>query len=53
MVIALVSHSCMIISHNTTIDMDILGTWDWSALKVSGGSAGAIAGFSGIKNFSL
>ncbi|KAI0674137.1 endo-polygalacturonase PG1 [Trametes maxima] len=29
------------------------GTWDWSALKVSGGSAGDIKGFSGIKGFSL
>ncbi|EPQ57695.1 hypothetical protein GLOTRDRAFT_104965 [Gloeophyllum trabeum ATCC 11539] len=28
------------------------GTWDWSALKVSGGKAGPINGFSGIKNFS-
>ncbi|KAI0657550.1 endo-polygalacturonase PG1 [Cubamyces menziesii] len=28
------------------------GTWDWSALKVSGGSAGPITNFSGIKNFS-
>ncbi|TFK83615.1 glycoside hydrolase family 28 protein [Polyporus arcularius HHB13444] len=27
------------------------GTWDWSALKVSGGSAGTI-NYSGIKNFS-
>ncbi|KAH9903347.1 endo-polygalacturonase PG1 [Cubamyces lactineus] len=28
------------------------GTWDWSALKVSGGSAGPITNFNGIKNFS-
>ncbi|OSD00513.1 glycoside hydrolase family 28 protein [Trametes coccinea BRFM310] len=28
------------------------GTWDWSALKVTGGSAGPIVNFSGIKNFS-
>ncbi|KAK7678706.1 hypothetical protein QCA50_018288 [Cerrena zonata] len=28
------------------------GTWDWSALKVTGGSAGKITNFSGIKNFS-
>ncbi|KAI0634992.1 endo-polygalacturonase PG1 [Trametes polyzona] len=28
------------------------GTWDWSALKVSGGSAGSIRNFNGIKNFS-
>ncbi|KAJ3477207.1 hypothetical protein NLI96_g10623 [Meripilus lineatus] len=28
------------------------GSWDWSALKVSGGSAGKIVNFSGIKNFS-
>ncbi|TFK54345.1 endo-polygalacturonase PG1 [Heliocybe sulcata] len=28
------------------------GTWDWSALKVSGGKAGPITNFSGIKNFS-
>ncbi|EIW55930.1 endo-polygalacturonase PG1 [Trametes versicolor FP-101664 SS1] len=27
------------------------GTWDWSALKVSGGSAGSIKNFSGIKGF--
>ncbi|KAI0777508.1 endo-polygalacturonase PG1 [Trametes elegans] len=29
------------------------GTWDWSALKVSGGSAGDIKGFSGIKGYTL
>ncbi|KAI0827306.1 endo-polygalacturonase PG1 [Trametes gibbosa] len=28
------------------------GTWDWSALKVTGGKAGSITNFSGIKNFS-
>ncbi|KAI0649840.1 endo-polygalacturonase PG1 [Trametes meyenii] len=28
------------------------GTWDWSALKVTGGKAGPITNFSGIKNFS-
>ncbi|TCD65300.1 hypothetical protein EIP91_002825 [Steccherinum ochraceum] len=28
------------------------GTWDWSALEVSGGSAGTIVNFSGIENFS-
>ncbi|KAH8101734.1 endo-polygalacturonase PG1 [Cristinia sonorae] len=28
------------------------GSWDWSALKVSGGSAGKIVNFSGIQNFS-
>lgn len=28
------------------------GTWDWSALKVTGGSAGPITNFNGIKNFS-
>ncbi|KAL4248574.1 glycosyl hydrolase 28 family protein [Abortiporus biennis] len=27
------------------------GSWDWSSLKVSGGSAGKIVNFSGIKNF--
>ncbi|KAM5534707.1 hypothetical protein V8D89_011571 [Ganoderma adspersum] len=30
---------------------DCSGTWDWSALKVSGGSAGTI-NYSGIENFS-
>ncbi|KAI0752835.1 endo-polygalacturonase PG1 [Daedaleopsis nitida] len=28
------------------------GSWDWSALKVTGGSAGPITNFNGIKNFS-
>ncbi|RPD61569.1 endo-polygalacturonase PG1 [Lentinus tigrinus ALCF2SS1-7] len=28
------------------------GNWDWSALKVSGGSAGPITNFNGIENFS-
>ncbi|TFY77220.1 hypothetical protein EWM64_g6790 [Hericium alpestre] len=28
------------------------GTWDWSALNVTGGSAGPITNFNGIKNFS-
>ncbi|EJF61789.1 endo-polygalacturonase PG1 [Dichomitus squalens] len=28
------------------------GTWDWSALKVTGGSAGPITNFNGIENFS-
>ncbi|CAL1709785.1 unnamed protein product [Somion occarium] len=28
------------------------GSWDWSALTVTGGSAGKIVNFSGIKNFS-
>ncbi|KAI0332225.1 endo-polygalacturonase PG1 [Cubamyces sp. BRFM 1775] len=28
------------------------GTWNWSALKVSGGSAGPITNFNGITNFS-
>ncbi|KAL0574702.1 hypothetical protein V5O48_007260 [Marasmius crinis-equi] len=28
------------------------GTWDWSALKVSGGTAGAITNFNGITGFS-
>ncbi|KAI8989055.1 endo-polygalacturonase PG1 [Trametes punicea] len=28
------------------------GTWDWSALKVTGGTAGPIINFSGITNFS-
>ncbi|KAA1474608.1 endo-polygalacturonase PG1 [Dentipellis sp. KUC8613] len=28
------------------------GTWDWSALKVSGGEAGDIVNFSGIQGFS-
>lgn len=28
------------------------GSWDWSALKVTGGKAGPITNFSGIKNFS-
>ncbi|KAK7684462.1 hypothetical protein QCA50_012409 [Cerrena zonata] len=28
------------------------GTWDWSALQITGGSAGEITNFSGIKNFS-
>lgn len=32
---------------------DCTGTWDWGKLKVSGGSAGSISGFSGIENFSL
>ena len=27
------------------------GTWDWSALSVTGGKAGKITNFSGIKNF--
>ncbi|KAI0342390.1 endo-polygalacturonase PG1 [Trametopsis cervina] len=28
------------------------GTWDWSALSVTGGSAGPITNFNGIENFS-
>ncbi|KAI0705455.1 endo-polygalacturonase PG1 [Earliella scabrosa] len=28
------------------------GSWDWSALKVTGGKAGPITNFGGIKNFS-
>ncbi|KIP10957.1 glycoside hydrolase family 28 protein [Phlebiopsis gigantea 11061_1 CR5-6] len=28
------------------------GTWDWSALSVTGGSAGEIVNFNGIQNFS-
>ncbi|PSR75797.1 hypothetical protein PHLCEN_2v8914, partial [Hermanssonia centrifuga] len=30
----------------------IWGTWDWSELSVTGGSAGEIVNFSGIENFS-
>ncbi|KAF8997637.1 polygalacturonase [Cyathus striatus] len=29
------------------------GTWNWSQLKVSGGSAGSITGFSGITGYTL
>ncbi|THH00260.1 hypothetical protein EW026_g2254 [Hermanssonia centrifuga] len=29
-----------------------VGTWDWSELSVTGGSAGEIVNFSGIENFS-
>lgn len=39
------------IESNSTDAMDI-GTWDWSALKVSGGTAGKIVNFSGITGFS-
>ncbi len=28
------------------------GTWDWSALEVSGGSSGELINFSGIEGFS-
>lgn len=28
------------------------GTWDWSALEVTGGSAGPITNFDGIEDFS-
>ena len=28
------------------------GSWDWSALKVTGGTAGPITNFNGIENFS-
>lgn len=30
----------------------ISGTWDWSALQVSGGEVGPITNFDGIENFS-
>ena len=40
-------------SLDSTLDNSLaLGTWDWSALSVTGGSAGEIVNFSGIEGFS-
>ena len=38
-------------STNLIARLACIGNWDWSALKVSGGSAGTM-NYSGIKNFS-